>query len=140
MSCFGTKPLLFVLLAGAAIFFGCGSGGDATAETQRVMEEVGRIDEGDTTDPHHAGLPYDSFIFQAGPLDSVSMEVRAEGFTPLTKIIEVSTGAVLAEWDSEYADSDHLTYTIASSGSYEARVYSTDGGTGDYTLTITVSE
>ncbi|MBN2586123.1 MAG: hypothetical protein JXA64_00120 [Candidatus Fermentibacteraceae bacterium] len=140
MSCSGTKPLLSVLLAGAAIIFGCGDGGDAAAGTLRVMEESGRIDGGDTTDPYHSDLSYDGFVFQAGPLDSVSIEVSAEGFTPLTKIIEVSTGAVLAEWDSEYADSDNLTYTIASSGSYEARVYSTDGGTGDYRLTITVSE
>jgi len=53
--------------------------------------------------------------------------------------VEVSTGAVIAEWDPVYGTGDALTYTIAGSGSYEARVYAMEDGTGDYTLTITVT-
>jgi hypothetical protein len=130
--------MLTVLAAGSVLFCGCGGDGESPAEGSMVMEEIGRIDEGDATDPDHAGLPYDSYLFQADLMDSVTLQIRSEGFTPMTKLVEVETGAVLAEWDSQYAESDGLTYTIASTGSYEARVYATDGGVGDYKLTITV--
>lgn len=36
------------------------------------------------------------------PVSMVAVEVTAEEFSPLLKLVEVSTGAVIAEWDPEY--------------------------------------
>lgn len=130
-------PVLSVLSA-AALLPGCGGGEEAAADSPVIIEQRGSIGSGDPTDPNHSDLPYDGFVFQAELLDSIALEVDAEGFATILKLMEVSTGAELAEWDSEYAETDHLSYIIASTGSYEARVYATDGGEGDYTLTISI--
>ncbi|MFO8182585.1 MAG: hypothetical protein R6U39_00290 [Candidatus Aegiribacteria sp.] len=130
--------LIITLLTAAAMLPGCG-GEEGAAENTGIIEQRGSIGSGDSTDPDHMNLPYDGFTFRAEPLDSVALVVSADGFVPMLKLMEVSTGAVLAEWDSEYADADHLSYITASPGSYEARVYATCGGEGDYTLTISIS-
>lgn len=104
-----------------------------------MIEKAGAIESSDTCDPNHNDFAYDTYEFEAETLDRVHVEVTAEGFSPLLKLMEVSTGAVIAEWDPEYGTGDALTYTIAGSGSYEARVYAMEDGTGNYTLTITVT-
>lgn len=106
--------------------------------TEQVIEKSGSIEEGDLTDPNHMNFPYDAYNFEAVVGDKVRIEVTAEAFTALLKLVEVSTGAVLAEWDSEYPTGDALIYVIASNGSYEARVYSTNSGTGEYSVKIVV--
>jgi hypothetical protein len=128
--------LSMVLALGAVLVLGCGAG--SSDDDGIVMEEIGRIEVGDTADPNHSGLLYDGYVFSANALDSVAVVVRSEGFLPLTKLVEVETGAVLAEWDYEYSQEEFLTYIIAAPGEYEARVYSVNSGTGDYKLTITV--
>ena len=132
----GTLPLV---VAAALLSVSCGGSGEAGEEEQRVMEERGAIESGDSRDPDHMDLAYDGYVFQGRQMDVVTIGVETENFTPMLKLMEVSTGAPLAEWDSEYAESPKLTYTLAVSGSYEARVYSTDGGTGEYTLTVELS-
>lgn len=124
--------LIAVLLAGC-------SGQSDVEKVARVMEKVGEIDSSDTRDPNQSDLAYDTYVFEAETFDQVRVEVIAEGFSPLLKLVEVSTGAVIAEWDSEYSSSDALNYTTAGPGSYEARVYAMEDGTGDYTLTIIVT-
>jgi|GEM_PF-791156 len=114
---------------------GSGTGGDGAS---LIVEESGTIEAGDTRDPNHAGLPYDAYEFEADLGDEVVIEVSADGFIPLLKLVEVSTGAPLAEWEAEYSDDDALTYTIAGPGTYEARVYALEDGTGSYELTIRV--
>lgn len=115
---------------------GCGGTGDGSG---RVMEETGVIDSESPVDPNHGNLSYGSLTFGAERWDRVRVEVSTEGFVPLLKLVEVSTGAVLAEWDPEYPEGDALTYTIAGPGEYEARVYGTRGGSGSYTLRLTIS-
>lgn len=126
-------PVVVLLLPG------CGDGGGSSGAAEVILEENGTIEEGDTPDPDHGGLAYDGYTFEAGQLDRISVSVRAEGFAPLVKLYEVSTGAHLAEWDSRYSEEPSLAYTIASSGSYEIRVYSLDGGTGEYALQVSRS-
>ncbi|MBN1151346.1 hypothetical protein JXA84_09025 [candidate division WOR-3 bacterium] len=114
---------------------------DTTARvepTEQIIEKSGTIEEGDLTDPNHMNFPYDAYTFEATTGDKVRVEVTTEAFTPLLKLIEVSTGAVLAEWDSEYPMGDALIYVIAGPDEYEARVYSTNSGTGEYSLKIIV--
>lgn len=106
--------------------------------TEQVIEKSGSIEEGDQTDPNHMNFPYDAYTFEAATGDKVRVEVTTEAFTALLKLVEVSTGAVLAEWDSEYPMGDALIYVIASKGEYEARVYSTNSGTGEYSVKIVV--
>ncbi|MBN1150281.1 hypothetical protein JXA84_03550 [candidate division WOR-3 bacterium] len=106
--------------------------------TEQTIEKTGTIDESDPTDPNHMNFPYDAYTFEAVAGDKVRVEVMTEAFTPLLKLVEVSTGAVLAEWDSEYPTGDALIYVIAGPGEYEARVYSTNSGTGEYSLKIIV--
>lgn len=140
MSAFALRvALIITVLTASALLPGCGGGEEGSADNSGIIEHRGSIGSGDSTDPNHMNLPYDGFTFRAELLDSVALEVAADGFVPMLKLMEVSTGAVLAEWDSEYADTDHLSYIIASPGSCEARVYATDGGEGDYTLTISIS-
>ena len=67
------------------------------------------------------------------------MNVDAKGFVPLLKLVEVASGAVLAEWEAEYSDDEALTYSIAGPGTYEARVYALENGSGSYTLSVRVS-
>jgi len=121
----------------------CGGGEsehDVDAVSNAVIEETGTLDGSDQRDPDHSDLTFDPFLFEAGAFNEVHLAVTAETFLPMLKLIEVSTGAVLAEWDSEYADDDMLRYTIAAAGVYEARIYSTDGLEGDYTLLITIQQ
>jgi len=124
---------------------GCGGGGEGggseTAEgTGETMELSGTIEDSDSRDPNHSDLPYDSHTFHAGAGDNVVMEVSTEEFSPLLKLVEVDTGAVLAEWDAEYPTGEVLQYRIAASGEYEARVYAgTGGGGGAYRATIDVT-
>ncbi len=123
--------LLAVLLAG------CGEAADTTGgHAPVVVEEAGSIGAGDARDPNHADLPYDAYAFEASKRDAVVVEVTAEGFVPLLKLVEVATGAVLAEWEEEHSDEKTLSYTIAGPGVYEARVYALEGGSGAYTLTV----
>ncbi len=44
--------------------------------------------------------------------DRVRVEVAAEGFVPLLKLVEVSTGAPLADWEERYSDEDALTIKV----------------------------
>jgi len=118
---------------------GC-AGGETGNDTPSplIMQHEGSIGEGDLRDPNHSQLTYDAYAFEAEKYDRVRVEVAAEGFVPLLKLVEVSTGAPLAEWEERYSDEDALTYTIAGPGTYEARIYSVDKGTGDYSLTVKV--
>lgn len=142
-------PIAVVLLmcfAAALLVAACGGSpdGDGQADTAGgsgvLIEETGSIEPADAQDPDHAGLRFDAYTFDARLGDAVAVRVEAEGFTPLLKLTEVATGAVLAEWEAEYSDADALTYTIAGPGTYEARVYSLDDGTGTYRLTVTVDD
>lgn len=117
----------------------CGGGESAGDEIAGVIEKTGAIESSDTRDPNHSDLAYDAYGFEAETLDLVRIEVTTEGFSPLLKLTEVSTGAVIAEWDPVYGTGNALTYTIAGAGSYEARVYAMEDGTGTYNLTITVT-
>ncbi|MCK5117248.1 MAG: hypothetical protein KAR44_11655 [Candidatus Aegiribacteria sp.] len=133
------KTFLHAAVLTVIILAGCGSGeGDGEA-TAILIEKAGAIEYGDTRDPNHGDLAYDAYEFEAQTFDLVRLDVAAEGFSPLLKLIEVSTGAVIAEWDPQYGTGDALTYTIAGSGAYEARVYAIEDGSGDYTLVITVT-
>ena len=124
----------------ALILMNCGGGGEVDGEEiTSVMEKTGVIESSDTRDPNHSDLAYDAYEFDAEKFDFVHVGVITEGFSPLLKLVEVSTGAVIAEWDPEYGTGDGLTYTIAGPGSYEVRVYAIDDGTGDYTLIISVT-
>lgn len=114
----------------------CGCGESNGGKMTRVIDESGTITSTDSRDPHHSDLAYDAFEFVAGPFDQVSVEVEAVGFSPLLKLVEVSTGAVLAEWDPEYSADDALNYTIAANGSYEARIYALENGTGNYDIAV----
>ncbi len=134
-----TRAILMLLAAGLSVglLVGCGKAADTTGDhSPPVLEESGSIGPGDTRDPDHAGLPYDAYEFDAEIGDVVVVEVGADGFVPLLKLVEVATGAVLAEWEERYSDDDALTYTIAGSGKYEARVYGLESGSGTYTLTV----
>ncbi|RKZ07767.1 hypothetical protein DRQ25_10730 [Candidatus Fermentibacteria bacterium] len=117
----------------------CCGGESAGDEIATVIEETGAIESGDTRDPDHSDLAYDAYEFEAEAFDKVRIEVTTEGFSPLLKLVEVSTGAVIAEWDPVYGTDDALTYTIAGAGSYETRIYAIDDDTGAYDLTITVT-
>ena len=117
----------------------CGGGESAGEEAGSVIEKTGAIESSDTRDPNQNDLAYDAYEFQAETFDQVYIDVTTERFSPLLKLVEVSTGAVIAEWDPVYGTGDALTYTIAGSGNYEARVYAMEDGTGDYTLTITIT-
>jgi hypothetical protein len=123
-------------LAALTVFAACGSGENTTVQTALEIVEIQAIQEGDLQDPDHGNLYYDGYQFDAMKFNTVRIEVETRAFTPLLKLMEVSTGAVLAEWDSQYSDGDALTYTIAADGINQARVYSLDGGTGEYTVTI----
>ena len=134
--------LVMVLLATvlpAVILAGCGEADTGGTDSPMVLEEAGSIEPGDAQDPNHGDLPYDAHTFEAKLGDAVVVKVEAEGFVPLLKLVEVATGAVLAEWEEEYSDEEALTYTIAGPGMYEARVYALEGGTGAYTLTVSVN-
>lgn len=126
--------LLFVALMASSLF-GCGEGGEGV---RLELEETGSIEPGDIQDIYHAGLAYDPFIVEATLMSTLEAEVTADGFSPMLKLIEVHTGAVLAEWDSEHSEDDALTYIIAADGEYEVRVYALDSGTGNYTVSISV--
>ncbi len=121
----------------------CGRGEgerDVDRVSNAVIEETGTLEGSDQRDPDHSDLIFDPFLFKAGAFNEVHLAVTAETFSPMLKLIEVSTGAVLAEWDSAYSEDDMLRYTIAAAGVYEVRIYSTDGGEGDYTLLITIQQ
>ncbi len=129
-----------ILAAGllAVSLAGCGEtagGGDSPV----VVEETGSIESGDTRDPDYNDLQYDAYAFSAETGDVVVIEVTADGFVPLLHLVEVASGADLAEWEAAYSDEDALTYTIAGPGEYEARVYALEGGSGTYTLTVRVN-
>jgi hypothetical protein len=138
--------LLLACLAAALLAAACGGSpdGDGQADTAAglgvIIEETGSIESADTQDPDHAGLRFDGYTFDARLGDTVEVSVEADGFTPLLKLTEVATGAVLAEWEAEHSDDEALTYTIAGPGTYEARVYALDDGTGTYRLTVTVDD
>ncbi len=129
-----------IAMASLLVLYGCGGEdvGDAEAEEAGTIVETGSVTPDDTRDPMHSDLPYDSFRFEAGAGDVLTMEVSAEGFSPLLKLIEVDTGAVLAEWDAQYPTGEALSYRIALAGEYEGRVYSMDGGVGTYEVTTTL--
>ncbi|MEN8207769.1 MAG: hypothetical protein ABFR50_00810 [Candidatus Fermentibacteria bacterium] len=134
------KKFFHAALLAVIMLAGCGGGEDAEEEeVTGVVVKTGAIESSDTRDPNHNGLAYDAYEFETEIFDQVRLEVTAAGFSPLLKLSEVSTGAVIAEWDPLYGTDDALMYTIAGAGSYEARVYAMEDGTGDYTLTITVT-
>ena len=113
-----------------SLAFGCG--GD-------TIESSGSISPEDQTDPNHGNLCFDAVTFQAESMDTVTVSVETEAFKPLLKLMEKSTGAVLDEWDPEYSTEDALVHIVPLEGSYEARVYSMDGGTGEYALKVELS-
>jgi len=133
------RKFLPVAILMTVILVSCGGGEDDGEEITSVIEKIGVIESSDTRDPNHSDLAYDAFEFEAEQFDHVRIGVITEKFSPLLKLVEVSTGAVIAEWDPEYGTGDALTYTIAGTGSYEARVYAMEDGSGDYTLTISVT-
>lgn len=112
--------------------------GSANGSSGAVVEETGSIDAGDTRDPDHLDLAYDAYTFEAVRGDRVVVDVTTEEFVPLLKLVEVATGAVIAEWDAAYPEGDALTYTIAGPGEYEVRVYAQEDGTGAYALSVSV--
>lgn len=112
---------------------------EGSKEVTQVIEETGTIELTDKRDPNHSNLAYDDFTFEAHLLNSIRVEVMADDFTPMLKLVEVATGAILAEWDSVYSTEDALTYMIAAAGMYEARVYAMEDGTGTYSVTITIT-
>ncbi len=112
-----------------ALLAGCGGGEGIKKEIPLMIERTGVIESSDTRDPNHNYLSYDAYEFEAETLNQVCIEVDTEGFSPLLKLVEVSSGAVIAEWDSEYSTEDALNYTIAGSGIYEVRIYSLEDGT-----------
>jgi len=126
----------------ALVLAGCGgtseTSGSASDGSGTVVEQTGSIDAGDTRDPNHSDLAYDAYVFDAEGGDVVVVDVTAQGFVPLLKLVEVATGAVLAEWDAEYSDVETLTYTIAGPGKYEARVYALEDGSGTYSFSVRV--
>ena len=126
----------------ALMLAACGGTSDTSGSTGAgagtVIDQTGSIDAGDTRDPNHSGLAYDAYTFEAAPGDVVVVDVAAEGFVPLLKLVEVATGAVLAEWEAAYSDDEALTYTIAGPGEYEARVYALEDGSGAYTLSVRI--
>ena len=130
-----------VLVGCSLVVGGCGTeaGSDRTGR-QVVVQESGSIELGDTRDPNHSDLPYDAYRFEAERLDRVRVQVVAQGFTPLLKLVEVATGAPLWEWEAAYSAEEALTYTIAASGTYEARVYAIDGGTGTYQISVILND
>ena len=127
---FPAAILIAVVIAG----FGCGTGG--SEEQPLDISYSGTVEAGDSTDPNHGNLLYDAYEFEAERFEVVSIGATAEGFSPLLKLVEVETGAVLAEWEAEYSDDEALIYRIAAPGLYEARVYAMEPGTWDYTLTV----
>ena len=141
MSWRGVLVLVAVLTGCTLSATGCAEGvsSDQTGR-QVVVQEGGSIEPGDTTDPNHSDFPYDAYTFQAKRLDRVRVEVVAEDFAPLLKLVEVATGAPLWEWEEAYSDEDALIYTIAGPGTYEARVYATSGGTGTYQITVILND
>ena len=132
---------VFLLVALAALTpVACGGTSDSAGEgAGALVEQKGSIDADDTRDPDHSDLAYDAYTFEAKSGDEVSVDVTAEGFVPLLKLVEVSTGAVIAEWDAAYPDGAALTSTIAGPGEYEARVYAQEDGTGPYALSVRVN-
>jgi len=149
-------PVFIALLFVAALVVaGCGgqadtaggSAGDGAGDTTEkgtgrlvVVSESGSIEPGDTRDSNHSDLLYDEYTFEAERMDRVRVEVTAEGFTPLLKLMEVSTGAHLWEWEEAYSDEDALIYTIAGPGTYEVRVYALDDATGSYEVVVTLND
>ena len=141
---------IFIVLAAcfAFVLYACGAKGDAKAAGNKgeeaggkvLIEKTGTIEPGDSTDPNHGNLAYDAYKFTAQPLDRVRVEVMTEAFSPLLKLLEVSTGAVIAEWDAQYPTGDEkaLVYTIAGPGEYEVRVYAMRSGQGAYTVKLTI--
>jgi hypothetical protein len=132
---------LAVLVGCTLVVGGCGAGtGSDQDSRQVVVQESGSIEPGDTTDPNHSNLRYDAYTFEAKRLDRVRVEVVAQDFTPLLKLVEVATGAPLWEWEAAYSDEDALIYTIAGPGTYEARVYAIDGGVGTYQISVILND
>ncbi len=83
-----------IIVTAAAALAGCGQAADSPGgEPAVIIEETGSIAGGDTSDSDHAGLLYDAYTFGAERLDVVVIEVRAEGFVPLLKLVESATGA-----------------------------------------------
>lgn len=138
---FAVRLLACAVLVAGFVLAGCGGQtGSEEPGRQVVVQESGSIDSSDTRDPNHSDLPYDTYTFEAKRLDRVRVEVVAEGFTPLLKLVEVSTGADLWEWEEEYSDEDALIYTIAGPGTYEARVYAMKDGTGTYRISVSLND
>jgi hypothetical protein len=134
--------LVVALLAAgllAVSLAGCGGTAGGGGDSPVVVEETGSIESGDTRDPDYNDLQYDAYTFSAETGDVVVIEVAADGFVPLLHLVEVASGADLAEWEAQYSDDDALRYTIAGPGEYEARVYALEGGSGTYTLTVRVN-
>ena len=133
------KSILAAGAAAALLLVGCGGPQPDGGENGITIEESGSIGPGDTRDPNHGNLLYDRFPLQAGRFDRVGASVSTDGFPAMLKLVEVSTGAPLAEWDSMYPQGDSLVYTIAAPGEYEVRVYGLEGGTGNYSVRISVN-
>ena len=134
---FHLVSFLAVFLTAAPIA-GCGSGENEAVDLSREIVETGVIEITDATDPNHSNLLFDGFEFEAEKFEKACIEAASDEFVPLLKLVEVETGAVLAEWEAEYSSDEALTYTIAGSGIYEARIYAMENGTGQYTITITM--
>lgn len=122
----------------AVLVAGCG--GEAPEQEITTIAETGSIIDGDQVDANYGGYRYDSYDFQVNPLDMVTVEVQSDDFDFLVTLYEVSTGAQLAEWDPEYSEEQALEYRIAGGGTCQARIYALNGGTGSYSIRITVKD
>ncbi len=132
------REILPAVILISVILAGCSDDSGNGEECAGIQIETGAIESDDLRDPDHSEFAYDSYDFEAETLCRIRVEVDTDGFSPLLKLVEISTGAAIAEWDPVYSTEDAMLYTIAESGSYEVRIYSLDDGTGEYTLTITM--
>ena len=118
------------------IFASCGGEGPST-----VTSEESGVFTGETpADGNYGGYRYHEYRVTAGALDVVKVSIEAEGFQPILNLYEGSTGAHLAEWDSEYSSAPCLEYRVASPGDYLVRVHDPGDGDGSYTLSITLEK
>ena len=129
------RSVILAAVLAAVFAAGCGQDGNNGV----LVQCTGSLDLSDPQDLLHSGLNYDSYIIDTAAMEVVHAEVDADDFSPMLKLIEVSTSAVLAEWDSGFPLSEHMAYTVPVAGQYEIRVYALSG-TGTYTVRVWLSD
>lgn len=137
---FAATPSWTQTFHGPAIAAGemCSRGRDDGATPQLLRRRRAQVlldPEGDdAADQSRGQWPVDGEPHRALP-GLVGLELLPERLDPA----RCRTGAPLAEWEAAYSYGDALTYTIAGPGTYGARVYALEGGSGTYTLTVRVN-